>query len=129
MRPLSKNVTSSDSELLSAAELEILRAMFDGANDFEKLISAKGKLAMAEKRKQGETMHLAPLGYRNARKHDQSVTDVDLATWPLVQEAKKLRAQGLSIREICQLVAVKGLRSHSEKVIGQSKENLTVLRQ
>lgn len=120
MKPMSKKVASSNSELLTKEELETLRAMFDGTNDFYKLTSAKGKLVMAEKREQGETMHLAPLGYRNVRREGRSMTEIDPETWPLVQEAKSLRAQGLSIRTICHLMAAKGLRSQRGNVIGPS---------
>lgn len=120
MSPLSKDVASGDTELLTLTEVETLRAMFDGTNDFYKLISVRGKLVMAEKRKQGETMHLAPLGYRNVRRKGRSETEIDQETWPLVQEAKELRARGLSIRKICQLMKVKGLRSNRGKDIGPS---------
>lgn len=45
-------------------------------------------------------MHLAPLGYKNARdERGRSVLVSDPATHELVQEAKRLRARGMSIRK------------------------------
>lgn len=90
-------------------------------SDYYKAISAKGKLVIAEKRAQGEQMHLAPLGYKNARdKLGRSVFVPDLATYDLVQEAKRLRAEGMSIRKLCRRMEELGLRSQREKVIGPS---------
>lgn len=84
-------------------------------------ISAKGKAAMAEKRASGERMYLAPLGYKNARDElGRSVLIPDPQTYPLVQEAKRLRAQGVSIRKICEVMKAKGLRSQRGKAIGVS---------
>lgn len=88
---------------------------------YYKTISAKGKVVMAEKRAQGERMHLAPLGYNNARdEHGRSVLIPDPETYSLVQEAKRLRDVGMSIREICTVMESKGLRSRQGKVIGPS---------
>lgn len=89
-------------------------------SDYYRLLSAMGKLAMERKRAQGETMHLAPLGYLNVHRHGHSLTEIDPETWPLVEEAKSLRAQGRSIRVICRLMAAKGLRSKRGRIIGPS---------
>ena len=70
-------------------------------------ISAMGKLAMAKKKAEGQTMHLAPLGYRNVRRYGRSVAEPDPETWQLVEEARALRHQGHSIREICRLMSAK----------------------
>ena len=83
-------------------------------------ISAMGKLAMAKKKAEGQTMHLAPLGYRNVRRDGRSVTEPDPKAWVLVEEATALRRQGHSIREICRLMAEKGLNSKRGKAIGPS---------
>ncbi|MGV3615274.1 MAG: recombinase family protein [Fimbriimonas sp.] len=75
-------------------------------------ISALGKEAMREKRARGETMHLAPLGWRNARDGEgRSVVEPDPAAYPLVMEAVRMREKGRSIREICRAMEAKGLRS------------------
>ncbi len=85
---------------------------------FYKAISAKGKKVMREKKAQGETMHLAPLGYRNVRDKDgRSVIEPDPATYELVQEAKRRHKQGMSIRKICAEMEKRGLRSKRGKVV------------
>lgn len=99
------NITKEDSELTL----------------YYKTISAKGKVVMAEKRARGERMHLAPLGYKNARdEHGRSILIPDPETYLLVREAKNLRADGMSIREICKVMERKGLRSRQGKTIGPS---------
>jgi hypothetical protein len=85
-----------------------------------KALSALGKEAMARKKASGERMHLAPLGYRNTRLAGRAVMQPDLRTLPLVQEAKRLHAEGRSIRSICSIMVKKGLRSQRGKVIGPS---------
>jgi hypothetical protein len=54
-------------------------------------ISAKGKHAMRQKAAEGETMHLAPIGFKNVRQDGRSVTVPDPKTYPLVLEALWLR--------------------------------------
>lgn len=44
----------------------------------------------------------------------------DPETHDLVQEARQLRARGMSIRKICRIMEAKGLRSQRGKVIGPS---------
>lgn len=88
---------------------------------FYRTISAKGKEVMKEKKAQGEIMHKAPLGYKNARDElGRSVLVPDPATYALVLEAKQLRAEGMSIRKICDTMKKKGLRSQRGKLIGPS---------
>ncbi|GEM_PF-4583231 len=54
-------------------------------NDFYRFISAMGKASMADRRKNGELMHLAPLGWRNARdEFSRSAMEKDPEVWPLV---------------------------------------------
>ena len=86
-----------------------------------KTLSAKGKAAMREKHSNGETMHLAPLGWLNTRDDKgRSIIVPDPERYELVQEAKRLRAVGMSIRKICAVMDEKGLRSQRGKVIGPS---------
>ena len=97
--------------------------------DFYKAISAKGKLVMAEKRAQGEVMHLAPLGYRNVRdEQGRSIIKPDPKTYALAQEAKRLHKEGMSIRKICKVMEEKGLQSRRGKQIGPSSMLKLVLR-
>lgn len=85
---------------------------------FYKTISAKGKVVMAEKRARGEVMHKAPLGYKNTRDEDgRSILVIDPETYPLVQRAKELRAQGMSIRKICAEINSQRLRFKRSKLI------------
>jgi hypothetical protein len=84
------------------------------------LLSHKGHRAIKQKRAAGETMHLAPLGYRNVRKAGRSVIEPDPTTIGLVSEARLLRHQGHSIRAICRIMASRGLRSSRGKRIGPS---------
>lgn len=103
-------------------------------------ISAKGKEVMREKRAQGEIMHKAPLGYKNARdEHGRSILEIDPETYPLVQKAKELRTQGMSIRKICSTLNEQGKLENSSRNIssmalwralshGALKEDLYVLR-
>lgn len=95
---------------------------------YYKLISAKGKKAMQEKNANGEVMHLAPLGWKNARDKDgRSIIVKDPLTYPLIEEAKRSKDEGKSIRAICKVMEEKGLRSNRGKVIGPSSM-LKVLR-
>ncbi|MBS1706738.1 MAG: hypothetical protein JST40_12775 [Armatimonadetes bacterium] len=88
---------------------------------YYKAISAKGKKVMAEKRAQGEVMHKAPLGYKNARDPaGRSILVPDPETYPLVQEAKRLHRSGMSIRKICKVMEKRGLRSKRNKTIAHS---------
>ena len=87
---------------------------------YYQLISLLGKEEMWKRKAQGETMHLAPLGYRNVHVNGRSLIEPEPATWSLVQEARALRRQGRSIREICRIMATKGLRSRRGNSLGPS---------
>lgn len=66
-------------------------------------------------------MHLAPLGWLNGRdQHGRSILVPDPERYELVQEAKRLRAEGMSIRKICKVMTEAGLRSQRGKGIGPS---------
>lgn len=95
---------------------------------YYKIISAQGKVVMQQKREAGETMHLAPLGYKNVRKDGRSVTVPDPATWSLVEEARQMSRQGKPLREICRVMKEKGLRSKRGKVVGLSSMHLILKR-
>lgn len=99
-------------------ELQTPEAVAERTHAYYRTISAKGKEVMREKSAQGEIMHKAPLGYKNARdEHGRSVLVADPVTYPLVQRAKELHAQGWSIRRICEEMERLGLRSSRGKVI------------
>jgi len=98
-------------------------------HDFYRTTSMMGKEAMARKKAEGETMHLAPLGYLNARdEQGRSIAIIDPATYPLIEEAKRLRAEGVSFPKICRIMGEKGLRSKRGKVIGLSSMFLILTR-
>ncbi|MGV3615262.1 MAG: hypothetical protein ACO1SV_08005 [Fimbriimonas sp.] len=64
-------------------------------------------------------MHLAPLGWRNAREGEgRSVIEPDPEIYPLVMEAVRMREEGRSVREICWAMLAKGLRSKRGNRIG-----------
>lgn len=89
---------------------------------YYKTISAKGKVVMAEKRARGEQMHLAPLGYKNARdEHGRAILVPDPETYELVQEAKRLRAEGMSIRIIARFLFKMGISSRGGNVPSPSR--------
>lgn len=88
--------------------------------NYYQIISAMGKEAIKRKKAEGQTMHLAPLGYKNVKINGISTVEIDFDTFWLVQEARKLRNQGWSIRSICRCMEAVGLRSQRGKVIGPS---------
>lgn len=87
---------------------------------YYQILSLLGKEEIRKRKEQGETMHLAPLGYRNVRKDGRSATEPEPESLPLVEQARALRRQGHSIRGICETMAGRGLRSKRGKVIGPS---------
>lgn len=87
---------------------------------FYKTISAQGKLAIKQKSEQGEMMHQAPLGYRNTHVRGRTIMEPDPKTHSLVEDARRLRQQGCTIRTICRVMAEMGLRSKRGKMIGPS---------
>lgn len=73
---------------------------------------------MKQKREQGETMHLAPLGYRNVHRKGKSLLEPNPAIYPLVKQAHELHASGRSIRQVCKIMFKRGLRSQRGGRIG-----------
>lgn len=72
-------------------------------------ISAKGKEVMREKRAQGEIMHKAPLGYKNARDEDgRSVMMVNEKEAELIQQILSLFNQSHSYRSIASTLSKLG---------------------
>lgn len=107
--------------LLARERRLMLPPLTESERLYYKLLSAKGKKVIWEKKATGEQMHLAPLGYKNARDKDgRSIIVEDPKVYPLVQEARRLRAEGKSIRQICQVMEATGLRSQRGKKIGPS---------
>lgn len=89
----------------------------DPLKSYYQTISAMGKLAMTKKKAEGETMSLAPLGYRNVRINGRSTIEPDPKTFEFVQKAYELRKKGLSIRTISHILEKDGLSSRRGKSI------------
>lgn len=93
--------------------------MQGSASDFYGARELRKREAMAARKAAGEAMHLAPLGFRNARDAEgRSVIEPDPETYPLVMEALAMRGRGDSIRTICRVMRQKGLRSKRGNRIG-----------
>ncbi|MDP2605925.1 MAG: hypothetical protein Q8S00_25565 [Deltaproteobacteria bacterium] len=91
---------------------------------YYKSISAKGKLAIRQKKAEAESMHQAPLGYRNVRANGRSTMERDPKKYRLVQLAKRMREEGNSINAVCRAMKARGLRSKRGKLIGPSSMHL-----
>ncbi|MBV6459398.1 MAG: hypothetical protein HONBIEJF_02546 [Fimbriimonadaceae bacterium] len=89
-------------------------------NHYQRL-SARGKTAIRLKKVEGQSMHQAPLGYRNVRTDDgRVILKRHPKKFKLVQEARQMWQEGRSLRAICRAMRSKGLRSKRGKVIGTS---------
>lgn len=88
--------------------------------NYYQIISAMGKEAIKRKKAQGETMHLAPLGWKNVRINGKSTMRVDTDKFLLVEKARQLRKQGKSVREVCRIMNSMGLRSNRGNLISAS---------
>ena len=122
IRPSPPSVVNSRSVQATgiAVPLDRVQAEPMDLTTFYRTISAQGKLAIKQKREQGESMCQAPLGYRNVHVRGRTVLEPDPQTYPLVEDARRLRQQGCTIRTICKVMAERGLRSSRGKVIGHS---------
>lgn len=81
-----------------------------------------GKEAMRERAAKGERMHLAPFGYKNARDEDgRAILVPDPETHRFIAEARRLRANGYSIRAICRELSSRGLRTKQGFAISPSR--------
>jgi len=64
----------------------------EGSKEVYQMMSAMGKLAIQQRKANGEQMHRPPLGFKNSRdENGRSVLVKDPVTYPLVQEALLLR--------------------------------------
>ncbi|MEK7202227.1 MAG: hypothetical protein AAB669_01710 [Patescibacteria group bacterium] len=87
---------------------------------FYQHISEMGRLEIAKRRAQGETIGQAPLGFRKVQVSGKSTIAPDPETFPLLVLALQMRQDGSTLREVCAFTAKKGLRSKRGKVIGLS---------
>ncbi len=85
--------------------------------EYYQMISQMGKLEIAKRRAQGQTMNLAPFGFKNVRVNDRSTITPDPETFPLALMTVQMRKDGSTLREICEFMAKQGLRSKRGKVI------------
>ncbi|MEK9167624.1 MAG: hypothetical protein AAB613_02690 [Patescibacteria group bacterium] len=84
---------------------------------FYQSISEMGRLEIAKRRAKGETIGQAPLGFRKVQVNDRSTIAPDPETFPLLTLALQMRQDGCTLREVCSLMARKGLRSRRGKLI------------
>jgi hypothetical protein len=80
-------------------------------------ISEMGRLEIAKRRAKGETIGQAPLGFRKVEVNGRSTIAPDPDTFPLLIMAVQLRKDGGTLREVCSLMATKGLLSRRGKLI------------
>ena len=80
-------------------------------------ISEMGRLEIARRRAEGETIGQAPLGFRKVEVNGKSTIAPDPETFPLLMLALQMRQDGCTLREICTFMANKGLRSKRGKLI------------
>lgn len=85
---------------------------------FYQAISEMGRLAIARRRAEGETIGQAPLGFRKVQVHGKSTIAPDPETFPLLMLALQMRQDGSTLREVCSFTAKKGLRSKRGRLIG-----------
>ncbi|MCR4307916.1 MAG: hypothetical protein NUV80_05110 [Candidatus Berkelbacteria bacterium] len=96
------------------------------STDYYKSISARGKLAIRQRKAEGESMHQAPLGYRNVVIEGRTVLERHPRKYRLVQEAKRMWQEGASLRTVCRVMQAKGLRTKKGKIIRRSSMYLVV---
>jgi len=84
---------------------------------FYQTISEMGRLAIAKRRTEGETIGQAPLGFRKAQVNGKSTIAPDPDTFPLLMLALQMRRDGSTLREVCSFIAKKGLLSKRGKPI------------
>lgn len=78
---------------------------------FYRTISEMGRLEIAWRRVQGETIGQAPLGFRKVEVNGKSTIAPDPEIFPLLMLALQMRKQGYKLREICSVMAKRGLKS------------------
>lgn len=77
---------------------------------------AKLRATFKAKRAQGEVTGAIPLGYMRYWDVEEQVAYIvpDPKTYPLIEEAKRLRAKGMSIRKICKHMNKRHLTSKKD---------------
>jgi DNA invertase Pin-like site-specific DNA recombinase len=94
-----------------------MRTVIDGAAQYERaLIRARTKAALAAKRAQGERTGTVPFGYRLAA--DRVRLEPDPAEQAVIQRVRDLRAAGVTLREIVEVLRMAGARSRRGKPLG-----------
>ena len=84
---------------------------------FYQHISEMGRLEIARRRAQGEIIGQAPLGFRKVQVNGKSTIAPNPETFPLLVLALQMRQEGSTLREVCSLMAKKGLLSKRGKPI------------
>ncbi|OGD60898.1 hypothetical protein A3A71_03260 [Candidatus Berkelbacteria bacterium RIFCSPLOWO2_01_FULL_50_28] len=78
---------------------------------FYQHISEMGRLEVARRRVQGETIGQPPLGFRKVQVNGKTTNAPDPETFPLLVLALQMRKEGSTLREICSVMSKKGLQS------------------
>jgi hypothetical protein len=84
---------------------------------FYQAISEMGRLEIARRRAEGETIGQAPLGFSKVQVNGKFTIAPDPETFPLLMLALQMRKEGCILREVCSLMAKKGLLSRRGKPI------------
>ena len=84
---------------------------------FYQAISEMGRLEIAKRRAQGETIGQAPLGFLKVQVNGKSTIAPDPETFPLLMLALQMRKDGCTLREVCSFMSKKGLLSKRGKLI------------
>lgn len=84
---------------------------------FYQHISEMGRLEIARRRAQGETIGQAPLGFRKVQVNGKSSIAPNPETFPLLVLALQMCKEGSTLREICSVTSKKGLLSKRGKPI------------
>lgn len=84
---------------------------------FYQSISEMGRLAIAKRRAEGETIGHVPLGFRKVQVNGKFTIAPDPETFPLLMLAHQMRQDGCTLREVCSFIAKKGLLSKRGKLL------------
>jgi hypothetical protein len=79
--------------------------------NYYKTISEMGRLEIARRRANGETIGQAPFGFRKVQVNGKSTIAPDIQTFPLLMLGCQMRQDRTTLREICSYLAKRGLRS------------------
>ena len=78
---------------------------------FYQAISEMGRLEIAKRRAERETIGQAPLGFCKVQVNGKTTNAPDPETFPLLVLALQMRKEGSTLREICSVMSKKGLQS------------------